>query len=98
MTAAVSRIPKPKKKASVAAQEAEADDGFVTVEHCGVALRIPVGGKLPVAAIDAFRAGDNYEGTKQMVGEKQWKTLRDAGMTLEQLQKLIKKLEEFSGN
>ena len=63
------RLPAPQKKqpkkAAAAAQEAEAsDDGFVELEWRGVQLRIPVEGKLPVAAVDAFRAGDNYEGTK----------------------------------
>jgi hypothetical protein len=91
---------KPKKKASpvVAAQEAEADDGFVTVELRGVALRIPVRGKVPIAAVDAFRAGDNYEGTKQMIGEEQWKRLSDAGFTMDDIDELGDKLNEATGN
>lgn len=105
MTAAnVSRLPAPaakpkKKKASVAAREAEAeDDGFITVEQRGVTLRIPVKGKLPIAAIDAFRVGDNYEGTKQMLGEEQWNRLRDAGITMDDLDEIGKKIREASGN
>lgn len=91
---------KPKKKASVAAREAEAEDGFVTVtvEQCGVTLRVPVGGKIPITATDAFRAGDNYEGTKQIIGDDQWELLRDAGMTMDGLDELGTKLREAWGN
>lgn len=105
MTAAkVSELPVPKKRqprkraAVAAAQEADATDGFATVEHRGFKLRVPVGKQLPVAAIDAFRAGDNYAGTKIMLGPEQWKKLSDAGMTLGELDELGKKLDEFSGN
>jgi hypothetical protein len=90
--------PRPRKRASVAAREAEAGDGYVAVEHCGITLRVPVRGKIPVAATDAFRAGDNYEGTKQMIGVKQWKALSDAGMTMDQLDELGGKLKEALGN
>lgn len=106
MTAAnVSQLPTPdqkpskaKKKASVAAREAEADDGFVTLEQCGVTLRIPVGGKVPIAAVDEFRAGDNYAGTKLMIGTEQWESLCGAGMTMDDLDELGGKLREATGN
>lgn len=100
----VAHLPEPerksKKKASPvsAAQEGEAGDGFVTLEQCGVSLRIPVRGKVPVAAVDAFRAGDNYEGTKQMIGAEQWKLLSDAGLTMDDLDELGAKLQETTGN
>jgi hypothetical protein len=87
-----------KKKGSAAAQEAEADDGFVTIEQCGVTLRVGVAGKMPIAAMDAFRVGDNYEGTKLMLGAEQWKLLSDAGMTVDDLDDLGKKLEDAWGN
>lgn len=92
---------RPAKKAapaSVAARQAEAEDGYVIVEQCGVTLRIPVGGKITVAAIDAFRDGDNYGGTKLMVGADQWKRLSDAGMTGDDLDELGGKLKDASGN
>lgn len=105
MTAAsnVARIRKaPAKKAapkpSVAAREAEATDGYVEIEHRGVKVRIPMLGKVPVAAIDAFRAGDNYEGTKQLIGAEQWKQLSDAGLTAEEVDELGRKLNEAQGN
>ncbi|MEV5360577.1 hypothetical protein AB0K45_09560 [Micrococcus luteus] len=92
--------PKPRKKApsSVAARQAEAEDGFVDIEQCGVKLRIPVGGKIPLEAIDFFRDGDNYGGTKVMVGEAQWKLLVAAGATSDDLDELGRKLNGASGN
>lgn len=108
MTAAkVSRIPArpprkraPAKKAppAVAARQAEAEDGFLILEQCGVTVRVPTAGKVPVAAIDAFRNGDSYEGTKQMLGKEQWQLLSDAGMTGDDLAELGKKLDEAQGN
>lgn len=91
----------PRKKAapaSVAARQAEAEDGFVTVEHCGVTLKVPVAGKVPVAAIDLFRDGDNYGGTKLMIGAEQWQKLSDAGMTRDDLNELGKKITKTQGN
>jgi hypothetical protein len=83
---------------SVVAREAEADDGFVTVKQRGVTLRIPVSGKVPVAAVDAFRAGDNFGGTKAMIGAEQWKRCSDAGMTMDDLDELADKINQATGN
>lgn len=107
--AAAKPKPRPRKKVSVEAREAEAsDDGFVNLEQCGVKLRIPVGKKVPVSAIDAYRrAGSSdaeekkwaiYDGTREMLGEEQWKALSDAGMTGEDLDELAAKLSEATGN
>lgn len=93
-----SRRPAKKAPASVVARQAEAEDGYVTVEQCGVTLRIPTGGKVPIAALDAFRDGDNYEGNKRMIGDEQWQLLSDAGMTRDGLSELAKKVEEAVGN
>lgn len=88
------------KKASpaAAARKDEADEDVVVIEHCGIKLRIPVRGKRPIAAIDAFRRGDNYEGNRRMLGDEQWKLLSDAGMTLEELDALGEKLNAALGN
>lgn len=80
------------------ARQAEADDGFVTVEQAGVTVRVPVGGKVPLAAIDAFRANDNYGGLRELLGKEQWQKLRDAGATKDDLEELDKKLKDASGN
>lgn len=103
MTAAnVARIQaqrKPRKKsASTVARQAEADDGVVTVEQCGVTLRIPVGGKTPLAAIDAYLVGDEYAGNKAVLGDEQWKALCDAGATMDDLEQIGDKIKEAAGN
>ena len=96
--AAPAAKPRPRKKVAVSAREAEADEGFVHLEQCGVKLRIPVGKKVPIAAIDAFREGDSYEGTKQMLGAEQWQALSDAGVNGDDLDELGGKLAEATGN
>lgn len=96
--AARRRAPQKKASASAAARRAEAEDGFVLIEQCGVTLKIPVGGKIPIAAIDAFRNGDNYGGTKLMIGAEQWKLFSDAGATNDDLDELGAKLKDASGN
>jgi hypothetical protein len=90
--------PKKRASASAVARQAEAQDGYVTIEQCGVPLAIPIRGKIPVAATDAFRAGDSYEGTKQIIGAQQWQRLSDAGMTMDGLEELAAKLKEALGN
>lgn len=92
------KAPTPRKRPSVAAREAEADDGYLHLEQCGIKLRIPAGVNVPITAIDAFRDGDNYEGTKQLIGKEQWKRLSDAGMTAGDLNELEQKITEASGN
>jgi hypothetical protein len=102
----VTHLPEPqpprkaKKKASavVAAQQAEADDGFVTIELRGITLRVPVGGKVSLEAIDLFRDGDNYAGTRAMLGEEQWKRLKATGATAADLDELGLKLKDATGN
>lgn len=93
---------KPRKKApaSVAARQAEAEDedGFITIEQCGVELRLPLKGHIKLEAIDLFRAGDNYGGTMAMIGPDQWKRLRDAGATDGDLDEIANKLNGASGN
>lgn len=108
MTAAhnVSKIPasapksKPSKKASasVVAQRAEAEDDVVFVEHCGVTLRIPIGGKTPIAAVDYYLVGDEYRGNRALLGEEQWKALSDAGATMDDLDDIGPKIKEAAGN
>lgn len=96
--AAVSHIAKPTKKASVAAREAEAEDGYVTVEQCGVELRFPVAGKIPLKAFIAFNEGDNIGGTKLLLGEEQWAAFLEKDPTLDDFEAIGNKLQEGSGN
>jgi hypothetical protein len=87
---------KPKKK--TAAQMAEAEDGYVTVEQCGIKLRFPVAGKIPLKAFIAFSEGDNIEGTKLLLGPEQWNAFLEANPTLEDFEAVGNQLEASSGN
>lgn len=82
----------------MAAREAEADDGFVTIEQCGVTLKIPVGGKVPYLAKRAFLDGDEDLGTELLLGEEQWAALMAKNPTIDEMNELGPKLEEASGN
>lgn len=90
--------PKPKKKASVAAREAEAGDGYVTVTQCGVELKIPVAGKIPLKAFIAFSGGDNIEGTKLLLGPEQWNAFLEKDPTLDDFEAIGNQLQESAGN
>lgn len=90
-----------KSSPSASAREAEAEDGFVTLEQCGVTLRIGVGENLPGAVIDAYMDGGtfaNWKALKAMLGDEQWRRLIEAGATQGQLQELDKKIGELAGN
>jgi hypothetical protein len=87
---------KPRKLAAAKAREAEATGDFVVIEQCGLKLRIPVG-NIPLAAIDAARAGDGWGTTKALLGAEQWEALRKAGAGSRDIDELGKKLEEATG-
>jgi hypothetical protein len=89
---------KPKKKPSVAAREAEADDGYVTVEQCGVKLKFPVGGKISLKAFIAFSEGDNIKGTQLLLGPEQWNAFLEKDPTLEDFEAIGNQLQESAGN
>ncbi|MCK0174805.1 hypothetical protein [Mycolicibacterium sp. F2034L] len=90
----------PAKKAATAAREAEAnDEGFVTIDHLGVTLRIPLA--LPSAALDAWMDGGkwaNRKALRAMVGPEQWQRLLDAGMNANDEAELDEKIAEHLGN
>jgi hypothetical protein len=94
--------PKPqnpkKKKGSAAAQEAEAGDGYVTIEQCGVTLRIPLGGKMPYKSLRAFQSGDEELGTELLLGEKQWAALMAKNPTIDDMNEIGTKIQESVGN
>jgi hypothetical protein len=90
--------PKPKKKS---AREAEAGDGYVIVEQCGIALRIPVGDNMPAAVVDAYIEGGelaSWKAIRAWVGDEQWEKLHAAKMTKRDVLELDEKLGELSGN
>ncbi|WP_292980972.1 adenylosuccinate synthase [Mycobacterium sp.] len=88
----------PAQKAAVKALQAEAEDGYVTVEQCGVVLRIPVAGKIPLAAVIEFEQDNNLRGTELLLGEEQWKAFLAANPTLDDFEAMGKQLEELTGN
>lgn len=117
MTDDVTRIPdhapQPqdhKKKKSAAARAAEAGDGYITIEQCGVELRIPIKGKVPTKAMlrfrnlnddlteidDPFKA--NMMGTRELLDTEQWEKLLAANPCAEDFQEIGKKIQEASGN
>lgn len=105
MTSNVAQLPapepedrKPKKKASVAARVAEAEDGYTTVEACGVKLRFPLAGKIPLKALIAFNEGDNIEGTKILLGPVQWNAFLEKDPTIADFEAIGDQLEAASGN
>jgi hypothetical protein len=101
VTTAAKASPKPKPKkvsASEVARQAEVVDDVVIVEQCGVKLRIPIAGKTPIAALDAYLVGDEYRGNKALLGAEQWQALIDAGATMDDLDEIGNKIKEAAGN
>lgn len=87
---------RPKKK-SVDARKAEAD-GFIDIEQCGVALRIPLGRKVPLKAYIAFQNGDEMGGTELLLGAEQWEAFLEANPDVGDFEEIGKKLSEVLGN
>ncbi|OBB20614.1 hypothetical protein [Mycolicibacterium elephantis] len=104
--------PKPQdhqQKKSAAARKAEAEDGFVTIEQCGVKLKIPVGENTPIEVMDLYFAitdtedaaeiaQANYRIIKELLGEKQWQALKAAGANARDLKELDAKVQAATGN
>ncbi len=92
--------PKPqdhKPKKSAEARQAEAD-GFVTVTQCGVALKIPIAGKVPLKAYMAFKDGNELRGTELLLGEKQWAAFMAKDPTVDDFAEIGEKLTDLMGN
>lgn len=110
--AAVSRIPanapkpqdrQPRKTAQqkrneAAVRAAEANDGYLDVVSCGVPLRVPVGGKVPLAAYMEFEKGNELEGTEILLGPEQWKAFMAANPTIDDFGEIGAQLEAIAGN
>ena len=92
--------PKPqdhKPKKSAEARQAEAD-GFVTINQCGIALKIPLAGKVPLKAYMAFKKGDELAGTELLLGEKQWAAFLEKNPTVDDFAEIGEKLTDLVGN
>ena len=90
--------PQDHKKKKAAARKAEATDKTVTVEQCGVTLQIPVGDNIPLEAVLAFTAGNDFEGTRHLIGDQQWAAFLATKPTLADYNELGEKLKEAAGN
>lgn len=100
----------PAKKATAAARQAEASDGFMTVEQCGVKLRIPIGDNVPLEAIEvigqevagpqskADELREDIAVTRALVGPEQWEAFKAARPTLRDYRELSAKITGLTGN
>ncbi|OMB92487.1 hypothetical protein A5733_17730 [Mycobacterium sp. NS-7484] len=103
----------PRKRAaqkSAQARQAEAGDGFVTIEHCGLKLRIPVGDNVPLdlmEQIDAPQPESPTEAddrrrdialTRALLGPEQWEAFKATQPTWREYRELGTKISEVSGN
>lgn len=92
--------PKPQDrnpKKSAEARQAEAD-GFVAIEQCGVTLKIPIAGKVPLKAYMAFKNNDELRGTELLLGEKQWAAFLEKNPTVDDFAEIGEKLTDLMGN
>lgn len=94
--------PKPqdhKPKQSTEARKAEAGDGYVTLEQCGLSLRIPIGPEtMPLKAYLRFKEGDEVGGTELLLGEEQWETFLAANPTVADFAAIGSAMKEAAGN
>lgn len=89
---------KPKKaKKSTEARQAEAD-GYIDIEQCGVPLRIPIAGKVPLKAYMAFKNNDEIGGTEELLGPEQWSAFMAKNPTVDDFAEIGKKLTDLLGN
>lgn len=88
MTAAPRK--RAQKKAAAPAQAGQ--DEFVSIAHCGLTLRIPVGDSVPLEAYIAFSNDDELLGTELLLGEKQWAAFLAKKPTVRQFREIGDKL------
>lgn len=98
----------PKK--STEARKAEAGDGFATIEHCGLTLRIPVGDNVPLDLIEEASAPESEDDTeadrrrrgialmRALLGPKQWAAFKAAEPTWTDYLELGAKVGDLAGN
>ncbi|WP_396902451.1 adenylosuccinate synthase [Mycolicibacterium sp.] len=98
------------KKAATEARKAEAGDGFVTIEHCGLQLRIPVGDNVPLDLMEEIDAPEpespteaderrrDIALTKALLGPEQWTAFKATQPTWRDYRELGTKISEISGN
>jgi hypothetical protein len=97
-------------KRSAEARKAEAGDGFVTFEHCGLELRIPVGDNVPLDLMEAIdvpgpesptEADERRRDialTRALLGPEQWAAFKATQPTWGDYLELGRKISEYTGN
>jgi hypothetical protein len=95
--AAAPKSQDPKPGSSAEARQAEAD-GFVIIEQCGVELRVPVAGNVPLKAYVAFKNDDELGGTELLLGPEQWAAFLEKDPTVDDFNEIGKKLLDLAGN
>ena len=98
---AAAQAPEPeddKPKMSGQARYSEAEDGFVTIEQCGVELRIPFGVKVPLTAYLAFKDDDEVRGTELLLGPEQWAAFLAANPNMGDFAAIGQQLRALAGN
>ncbi len=101
--------PKPDPKKSAQARKAEAEDGFVNVEQCGVTFRIGLGENMPFEVIEEMSARPEPQSenerrkydlaiTKALLGPDQWEAFRAAQPTVRDYNQLSDKITDLMGN
>lgn len=98
----------PKKSAQ--ARKAEASDGFVTIEHHGLQLQIPLGDNVSLDLIEEVdapapesptEADDRRRDialTRALLGPEQWAAFKATRPTWRDYRELGTKIGEFAGN
>ncbi|MBV0920686.1 hypothetical protein KC238_25855 [Mycobacteroides chelonae] len=100
---------KPDPKRSAQARKAEAEDGFVTVEQCGVKFRIGLGEDMPFEVFEEMstRPEPQTEGeqreynraiTKALLGPDQWEAFRAARPSIRDYNELSDNITALLGN
>ncbi|MBL3743451.1 Uncharacterised protein [Mycobacteroides abscessus subsp. abscessus] len=101
--------PKPDPKKSAQARQAEAVDGFVTVEQCGVTFRIGLGENMPFEVVEEMTARPEPQSkdeqrrydlavTKALLGPEQWEAFRAARPLVRDYNELNDKITDLMGN
>ncbi|MGV0630119.1 adenylosuccinate synthase [Mycobacteroides chelonae] len=100
---------KPDPRKSAQARKAEAIDGFVTVEQCGVKFQIGLGENMPFEVFEEMSTRPepqtedeqrkyNLAITKALLGPDQWEAFRSARPTVRDYNELSDKITALLGN
>jgi len=88
----------PAQKAAAKALQAEAKDGYVSIESLGLTLQIPIGEDVPFDAYIAFEQGDEARGTRLLLGEEQWTAFLEKKPLVRDFNDIARQLLELTGN